>query len=366
MRKTTIPLGKPFLGDEEREAVEEILSTKRIATGDTVRDLEAALAKKFGRKYCVAVNSGTVALSLAVKVTRARSVIVPALTCASVLYAVLNAGSNVIFADVDRETHNLSLPSLSRDQLSTADAVVVTHTYGHAADMDELDVYLKPHGLLLIEDFAQATGGYFRDGILGSFGKIAVTSFYASKGITAGHGGAILTDDEELYLRCIYARGSRTSGYYQNLIPMNYQMTDIQAAIGLVQLSKLDMMIEMRRKVASKYVQELESAPIELVRPKEWVKHAYYKYAIVLPAKVAKQRLIAKMGECGIELGSLYDPPLHKNKVAGDFVKGKAELPIAEYLAPRTLSLPMFPGLSEEDVEKVCKTITSLIIGDQE
>ena len=356
-----IPLAKPFLGYEEREAVEKVIYSRRLATGETVRELESALARKFQRGYCIAVNSGTTALYLALKALGIKRVIIPVLTCDAVLHAALNAGASVIFADVERETHNLDLSTLPEKQLSDAEAVIVTHAYGHAANMDELDYYLRKYNLVLVEDFAQATGGFFRDRLLGSFGKIAITSFYAAKVVAAGHGGALLTDDEELYLKCVYARGSRTNDYYEGLIPMNLQMTDIQAAIGLVQLNKLDIMTEMRHNVASRYTQELESSPIGLIGKKAWAKHAYYKYAVVLPESIQKQAFMEKMREFGIETGKLYDPPLHKTKTAMDVVGEKVKLPTAEYLAPRTISLPMFPELSVEDIEKVCGAISSVI-----
>lgn len=358
-----IPLGKPFLGDEEKEAVDKVIYSRRLATGDTVRELERSLARKFQRSYCIAVSSGTAALYLGLKALGIKRVIIPALTCEAVLHAALNAGASVILTDVEQKTHNLDLSTLSERELSSAEAVVVTHTYGHAADIDELDYYLGKYNLVLVEDFAQATGGYFRDRLLGSFGKVASTSFYAAKGLATGHGGALLTDDEELYLRCVYGRGSRTTYYYKGLIPMNLQMTDIQAAIGLVQLKKLDIMTEMRRNVASRYTQELEPSPVGLIDKKAWAKHAYYKYAIVLPESIQKQAFIKKMSQFSIEIGKLYDPPLHKTKTAMDIINEKVKLPIAEYLAPKTVSLPMFPELSGEDIEKVCEAIKSVICG---
>ena len=142
---------------------------------------------------------------------------------------------------------------------------------------------------------------------------------------------------------------------------MNLQMTDIQAAIGLVQLNKLDIMIEMRHNAASRYTQELEPSPVGLIGKKAWAKHTYYKYAIMLPEDIKKQAFIKRMSEFGIETGKLYDPPLHKTKTAMDIVGKEVKLPTAEYLAPRTVSLPMFPELSGEDIEKVCGAIRSVI-----
>ena len=356
-----IPLGKPFVGDEEREAVAKVLNSRLLATGSTVREFESAFAERFQRRYCIAVSSGSVALYLGLKALGVKRVIIPALTCEAVINAALNAGMSIFFADVEPETHNLDMSTLSESQLGNAEAVIVTHTYGHAAEMDKLDFYIKKYKLVLIEDFAQATGGYFRDRMLSSFGRVAITSLYASKGITTGHGGILLTDDEELYLKCVYGRGSRTTTSFSDLIPLNLQMTDIQAAIGLVQLTKLDKMVEMRRNVAALYFQELEAVPIGLIHEKSWAKHAYFKYAIVLPQNVQKQAFIEKMGVFGIETGKLYDPPLHKSEIAQNVLENTAKLPISEDFASRTVSLPMFPELSSEDIIRVCETISSII-----
>ncbi|MDP2729861.1 MAG: DegT/DnrJ/EryC1/StrS aminotransferase family protein [Dehalococcoidales bacterium] len=356
-----IPLAQPYIGEQETKEIARVISSKRLAIGDTVKEFERALAEKFQRKYCVAVSSGTAALYLALKTLGIRHVIIPVLTCQAVLRAALNAGASVIFADVVPETHNLDLSSLSDKQLSEAEAIVVTQTYGHAADMDKLDHYLKKYNLALVEDFAQATGGYFKDRILGSFGRVSITSFYATKNMTTGHGGALLMDDEELYLKCQYGSRYQASNYYQDLVPMNFMMTDIQAAIGLVQLSKLDTMVEMRRNLASIYNQELEAYQVGFIHEEPWTKHAYFKYAAILPSNVQKQAFIQRMGESGIEAGKLYDPPLHKTRLGIDFVGDKAKLPNAERLAGRTVSLPMFPGLSGDDVKKVCEAIKSAV-----
>jgi perosamine synthetase len=360
-----IPLARPFLGDEEIRAVEKVIGSRRLATGETVRELEAALAQRFQQKYCVAVNSGTTAVSLGLKVLGIKHVIIPVITCKAVLYAALQAGSEVIFADVEQETHNIDLSTLSADQLSNAEAVIITHTYGHAVDMDKLDRFITERDLLLVEDFSQATGGYYKDKILGSFGKIAITSFYATKGISAGYGGALFTNDEDIYLRCMYARGSQVLEQYDDLIPMNYQMTDIQAAIGLVQFKKLDEMNNMRCDVADKYTRNLNASPVGLIIRKEWAKHTYYKYVIVLPEGIDKRVFIKGMNNSGIAAGVLYDPPLHKTEIAMKMVRQKTELPIAEYLAPRAVSLPMFPELSDEDIDKVCMTVKN-VIGDSQ
>lgn len=353
-----IPLGKPFLGREELEAVINTMESGLIAYGNKVKEFEEAFAEKIGRKYGIMVNSGTSALWLSMKTLELKNaVIIPALTCNAVMNAVLNAGLKPFFADVDKETHNVNLSSVPERQLEDAEAVIVTHAYGHSADMDTINRYIKEYSLILIEDFAQATGGYFRNDALGSFGKISITSFYGPKLMTTGYGGAILTDDFEVYEKCIYARGDNLNKYYPDLIPMNMRMTDIQAAIGIIQLEKLDKMIEMRRNAARKLTEALGNPNIGLPIEKAFAKHTYYKYHIILPENTKKQEFIERMNKSGIAVGILYDPPLHKTKIAMNILNTVSNLPISELLAPRTVSLPMYPELSEKDIMRIADCV---------
>ena len=356
-----ILLGKPYLGTEEQGAVLEVIESRFLASGQTTRALESALAKKFNRKYCIVVNSGTSALYLSLKVLGIQKVIIPSVTCINVLNAVLNANSEPIFADIEAETHNIDPFTLSERQLDEADGMIVTHAYGHAADMDALECCMKNYHLSLIEDFAQATGGYFKNRILGSFGRVSVTSFYATKNMTTGHGGAILTDDSEVYQKCLYARGDRVTNCYNSIIPMNLKMTDIQAAIGLVQLKKLDRMVDMRRSVAHKLTTQLADLGPKLPIEKPDVKHTHYKYHLVLPEYIDKQEFIKEMGKKDISVGILYDPPLHKSWLAKNILHINVNLPVAESIAPRTVSLPVFPELTNSDISKICRAVTTVI-----
>lgn len=356
-----IPLGKPFLGTEEGDVVLEVIESRFIASGQTTRAFENALARKFNRKYCIVVNSGTSALYLSLKVLGIKQVIVPSVTCIAVLNAVLNAHSKPIFADIDTETHNIDLCTLSKRQLEEADGIIVTHTYGHSADMDELGCYVKDYRLSLIEDFAQATGGYFKNRILGSFGEISVTSFYGPKMMTTGHGGAILTDDSDVYQKCLYARGDRINNCYNNIIPMNLRMTDIQSAIGLVQLKKLDRMVDMRRNVAHKLTALLTNLGLKVPIEKPSVKHTYYKYHLVLPEYIQKQEFIKEMGKKDVSIGTLYDPPLHKTWLAKNMLNTNIKLPVSENIAPRTVSLPIFPEITDSDISKICHAVNTLL-----
>ena len=356
-----IPLGRPYLGTEEQQAILSVMESRLIATGDTVKLFEDALATKFGRTHCVVVNSGTSALYLALKALGIKKVIIPSITCSAVLYAALNAGVRPIFADVDSETHNIDLASLSKYDLTCSEGVIVTHTYGHSADIGSVQHYLNEYSLTLIEDFSQATGGYFKNQILGTFGKISVTSFYGSKIMTTGCGGAILTDDSELYQRCLYGRGGVEEYCYHDLVPLNLRLSDMQSAIGLVQLTKLDRMVKMRRQAAKKLLNVLANEDLKLPVEKEWTKHVYYKFPIVLPQRIEKDHFIQKMAQQGIAVGTLYDPPLHKTTIAKNMLNIRTNLRVSEHLAGRTVSLPIYPEISDGDINRISDAIHKVL-----
>jgi dTDP-4-amino-4,6-dideoxygalactose transaminase len=348
-----IPLGRPYLGNDEQQAVLEVMASKAIASGEISRILENDLANKFQRKYCVVVNSGTCALYLALKILRLKKVIFPSMTCPDVLHAILTAGCEPVFADIEHDTHNIDLSSMTEAQFKGIDGLIVTHAYGHSADMDILAYYVEKYHLVLIEDFAQALGGKYKEKVLGSFGKVSITSFYAAKNMTTGQGGAILTDDVEVYRQCLYARGDVPYGYYNDIIPLNYKMTDIQAAIGLVQLKKIDKMVDLRRNVANKLTVLFNKLDVKAPIEKTGVRHAYYKYCVILPAYARKREFIVEMAKEGVSTGILYDPPLHKTLLAITKFGSEATLPVSESICARAVSLPMYPEMTDNDINKI-------------
>jgi len=360
-QKTKIPLSRPFLDNEEREAILRVMESKSIAMGQVAKALEDGLTVKFQRKYCIVVNSGTVALYLALKVLGIKRVIFPSMTCPSVLHASLNAGAEPVFVDIESDTHNIDLSTVHEKQFNGSDGLIVTHAYGHSADMEALAYYIEKYHLTLIEDFAQAVGGNYRDRIVGSFGKVSVTSFYATKNMTTGHGGAILTDDPEVYRKCLYARGDAPYDYDRGIIPLNYHLTDIQAAIGLVQLRKIDQMVDMRRSIAHKLTHSLSKLAVKTPIEKPGIRHTYYKYHLILPEYVRKREFILEMAKEGVSTGILYDPPLHKTLLAKNMFGSNFALPVSEGLAPRLVSLPIFPEMTDNDISRIYQAVEKVL-----
>jgi perosamine synthetase len=352
-----LPLSKPFLETEELSAVIEVMNSKYIASGQVTKDFENALALKFKRKFCTVVNSGTTALYLALKVLALKKVIIPSITCPGVLHAVINAGADPVFADVDAETHNIDLSSVSDPQIKESDGLIVTHTYGHSAEMDIIEHYVKNNNLILVEDFAQSMGGSYKDKITGSMGKISITSFYAGKNMTTGYGGAVFTDDPEVNEKVLYVRGDRPYEYYGDIVPLNYKLTDIQSALGLVQLKKIDQMVDMRRKAAQRLTLLLNKVGVKTPVEKPGVKHAYYKYPIVLPEYVQKRRFMEEMKKEGVATGILYEPPLHQISMVKSMFDANIHLQVSENVASRTVSLPMFAEMTDTDIYQIYNAV---------
>jgi len=226
----TIPLARPTITDDDIRAVQGVLESGSIATESVVKEFEDRFATSIGRKHAIAVNSGTIALYLAVRVQGFAKVVLPAITCPEVLNTVVHAGAEPLIADVEEKMHNLDPRELGGDWTAGADAIVITHAYGHPARIDEIQRTYDAEGLTLIEDFAQSIGATYRGSLCGSFGEISVTSFYATKSLTTGHGGMVLTDSDDLSRQLRIARGDDAYDCLDSFIPLNLKMTDFQAA----------------------------------------------------------------------------------------------------------------------------------------
>ncbi|MDD1657529.1 MAG: DegT/DnrJ/EryC1/StrS aminotransferase family protein [Methanomicrobiales archaeon] len=356
-----IPLARPTITADDTRAVQAVLESGNIATGSVVKEFEEKSARYIGRNHAIAVNSGTIALYLAVRVPGFRKVVLPAITCPEVLNAVVHAGAEPLVVDVDEETHNLDPRELRGDRAAGADAVVITHAYGHPARIDEIREACQSRGLTLIEDFAQSTGATYRGGRCGSFGAVSATSFYATKSLTTGHGGMVLTDSDDLGRKLRIARGDEAYEYLDSFVPLNLKITDFQAAMGIRQLERLDGFLEKRRRIAALYRAQLaDMAGITLLHEQEGAMSCYYKFVIMLDS-IRKETFISGMRGKGVQAGVLYDPPLHRMKIMKARYGAARRLPVAERIAEQAVSLPIFPSMSDSDVRKVCRAIGELM-----
>ena len=356
-----IPLGKTVISEMDVNAVVNVLKSGNIAIGDIVNKFEEEFSRYIGKRYAIAVNSGTVALYLTIKLTKLKNVIIPTITCPAVLNAVLNGGARPIFADVDKETHNLDPEKLTSNMIKEADALIITNTYGHPARIDEIKDICLSNDILFIEDFAQSNGAWYKNKRCGSFGDVSITSFYGPKTMTTGHGGIILTDSQEFCYKAKIARGGNTYEYVDSIIPLNFKMTDFQAALGINQLKRLDDFVKKRRHIAKQYNEKLGNiSQVGIIKEHKDVTHSYYKYVLLLE-NINKILFIEQMKKKRVQVGMLYDPPLHKMKVVKELLRINISLPIAEKIAQTSVSLPMYPAMSQNDVEEVINSVKRVI-----
>src|SRR3989454_627776 len=284
-RASMIPIARPLLGDEELAAVREVLASGMLAQGPKVEAFEKAFAKDLGRKHAIAVTNGTAALHVALPahgIGPGQEVVIPPLTFFATASTVILCGARPVFVDIDRSSYNMDPAKVASAITRKTAAIMPVHLYGQTAEMDPILAAARDRGIPVIEDAAQAAGAEYHGKKAGNLGDTACFSFYATKNMTTGEGGMIVTDDDRVAEKARLLRHHGQPAKYEHvLVGFNYQMTDIAAAIGLAQLAKLDSWVKHRRANAAALSKGLDG--IEgLVPPSEgnWMVHSYYQYIL--------------------------------------------------------------------------------------
>lgn len=339
-----VPHSRPNIDQDDIAAVSETLASGNIAQGTKVLEFEHQLARLVGTKYAVACSSGTSALHLAmisIGLKKKDKVILPSYVCSSPYFAALHAGASPKVVDIDRSDLNISADTVKKGLLNKAKAIIVPHMFGNPAELDELLGLETP----IIEDCAQSLGAEYRNRKVGSFGALSVLSFYATKMITTGEGGMVLTNSSEYYSRIIDARDYDKKSL--SSVKYNYKMTDFQAALGLSQLKKLQQFIEQRRKIASVYTARFSNCRIQTPIINLHKKPIYFRYVVIVDNadKIEKQ---AK--EKGIMCEKPVWKPIHQNR-------GHGRCPNTDYVHMHALSIPLYPSLKPEEIEYVTNTM---------
>jgi perosamine synthetase len=363
-----VPLAKPLIGPDEHAAVAQVLATGLIAQGAEVAAFEEEFSQHVGGRPCVAVSSGTSALQLALEamgIGPGDEVIVPAFTFAASASAVLLARARPVFVDIEPEQFCIDPQSIEAAIGPRTAAIIAVHLYGHPAPMDQVMAIAERHGLSVLEDAAQAHLAGWRSKPVGTFGKTAAFSFYPTKNMTTGEGGLIVCANEEIQRRVRLLRNhGMTHRRVPELVGQNARMTDLNAAIGRVQLRRLPEWTTARRDNAARLSAELEArcgSAIGIPRVAEGAEPVWHQYTV----RVAHREQIARsLADSGIGSAVHYPYALHQLRSFRAAGCGCVDnrLPVSEQASREVLSLPVHPALSYEDIDDVvaamCKAVS--------
>jgi dTDP-4-amino-4,6-dideoxygalactose transaminase len=374
-----IPILRIPFKDEEilsvQKKIEKVLKDGQIAMGKYVKEFEGKFAKFIGTKYAIGVNSGTSALEIPLRAIDVRnsSVIVPTNTFMATATSVVHAGGKLIFTDVLKEDLCMDPEDLKEKIRSDTKAVMVVHIGGIiSSKFKEIQEICTENKISLIEDAAHAHGSTINGKMAGALGIVGGFSFYPTKVMTTGEGGMITTDDEDIYNRAVLLRDHGKPDHRFNKhteFGYNWRLTEIHAIIGLEQMEKQNWILSERRRIAKLYDEKLKNVEgIELVNIPNNVKCSYYKYIVYLKKGINRDFVKKEMKDkYNIELtGEVYADPLHSQPVFKKYPetmlnKKDDTFPGADYVCNRHICPPLYPGLIEEEIDYVVKSLENVI-----
>jgi perosamine synthetase len=366
-----IPINRPQIGEEEVEAVVKVLRsgflTQGLGAGPMVTQFEKNFAKFAGVRHAMAVNTGTAALHSAVVASGVKhgdEVILPSFTFVATAEAVVMAGGKPVFIDIDPETYNISPAEIEKAITRKTKVIVPVDLYGLPAEIKPIREIAVKHGLKVVEDAAQAHGATYAEKPVGVFADVACWSFYASKNMTTGEGGVTTTGDDEMAeaMRLMRTHGEKAK-YASLMLGYNYRMSEIQAAIGLVQLKKLPAFVARRRENATRLTKILtKTEKLQLPHEPKGREHSWYLYTVRLKNATGNERnrIVEELRKKDIGAEVYYPNPVHLMPYYRKRF-GRRKLPETEKAAKQVFSLPIHPGVTEEQVDYIGKTLLHLL-----
>lgn len=347
---------RPTLDESDYKAVMEVIRSGYISQGEKVREFEEKLSSYIGVKGGVATSSGTAALHLALLVLGIKEgdeVILPTYVCTAPLNAIYYTGAKPVIVDINEDDFNISTSEVNKRLTSRTKAIIVPHMFGQPADMDRiLDI-----GVPVIEDCAHSIGAEYQSvGVseyrkVGSFGVFSIFSFYATKMFASGEGGMVLSDDKKLLSKIKDLKDYDEKDDFK--VRFNYKMTDIEAALGLNQLKKLPSFIKKRKEIAKKYNKVFSGCRgVQLGVPTNIRESVFYRYILKVGGDI--ETLINKLQDGGIECRKPVYKPLHQ-------YLGLKNFPVAERVHKSAISIPIYPSLTDEEVDFIIKTASAIL-----
>lgn len=364
-----VRLARPLIGPEELAEIGRVLDSGYLSQGPKIAEFESLLADYLDLPQAVVVSSATTALHLTMElldVGPGDEVIVPSFTFPATANVVIQQGATPVLTDIDPASFNMDVASLEEKITERTHAVMAVHLFGNPADMDAIRAVTEPRGIPVVEDAACALGAYYKGQACGTLGDVACFSFHARKIITTGEGGALVSTNDELADRARRLRqhgGDRVNNRFTFVEPgFNYRMSDIQAAVGVVQMGRLEAIIAERREQADRYMDLLDGVA-GVTRPSvaEGDLHTWQTYCVMLDDSLDRDQVIQDLALEGVET-TLGTYALHcEDYIQSRYGYREEDLPSAALAWRQSLALPLYPGLSMEEQERVVESMQKVV-----
>jgi len=368
-----IPINRPWIDNEEKQEIIKVIDENALTTaardgGKRVQEFESSLRTFLNVKHVISVNSGTAALHaalLALDIKTGDEVLLPSFTFVATANAVVASGAKPVFVDINTKDYTIDLQDLKKKISRKSKAIIPVHLYGHPADLTEINEIANQHSIYIIEDACQSLGSTYKNKQTGTFGKMGCFSMYASKVLTAGEGGAIVTNEDKLAdtLKMIRNHGM-VEGYDTRLLGLNYRLPELSAAIAKIQMKKLKTILDLRRRnslLLSNLLETIiEKYNIQIPQEDQIKKFNWYLYTLAFNGSSdipLRDHIKKKLIENGIGVAVYYDPPVHKTPFYQKFSLNGGDLQNTNWSSEHVLSFPVHPGVSEIDIQNIVNVL---------
>lgn len=361
----TIPLSKPFIGEEEMKAVQDVLKSGQLSLGPKTIEFEKMFASLIGVKYAAAVSSGTAGLHLCIKTLGLKEgdeIITSPFSFIASANSIIYERAKPVFVDIDEKSLNMDPDKIEEKITKKTKAMLAVHIFGQPCEMDKIMAIAKKHNLAVIEDACEAICAEYKGRKAGTFGVASVFAFYPNKQITTAEGGMICTDDEKLYriFKSLRNQGRSEDSEWlsHEFIGYNCRLNEMSAALGVEQLKKINKIIKMRDAVAEKYNEQLKQIKgITILSKIKDTARSWFVYVIRLDKNINRKKVIEYLKAEGIST-NIYLPPIHLQPIYKKmFGYKEGDFPVCERVSSSTLALPFYTQMSDEEITYVCEKL---------